>query len=100
MGDGDTARFLGIVGKIGLAVLIGRFTYNLDGVLVSPHRTIRTQTVELALEYAFIPQVNLLAHRQRAEGNIIHNADGEIILGFWLPQVFIHSYNLGRRGIL
>lgn len=48
MGNGDAARFFGIVEEIRLHVFVGMVADNLDGVLVGAHRTVGAETVELA----------------------------------------------------
>ena len=61
---GVAARFLRVIGEIGLAVLVGRAADDLDRVLVGAHRTVGAQTEEEALERAGLRERNLLADGQ------------------------------------
>ncbi len=97
---GVTAGFLGIVVKVSLAVFGRMATDDLDGVLVGTHGTVGTQAIELALGGAFLHDGNLALDRERLEGNIVHDTDGEVLLGLFHLQVVEHGDDLGRRGVL
>ena len=56
---GETSRLLGVVGEVCLAILVGRLTDDLDGVLVGTYGTVCTETVELGLEHTFAAKRNL-----------------------------------------
>ncbi len=97
--DGDTARFFGIVSKIGLCIFIGRLADDLDGVFVGSHGTIGTQAVKFGFKGSFIAQAELRQQRQRFKGHVIHNTHGEMILRLRLFQVVENRNNLCRSGI-
>ena len=68
---GESTGFLTIVREVSLAVFVGGVTDDLHRVLVSTYCTIGTQTVELSLEERSVTHRDLLAYRQRSEGDII-----------------------------
>ena len=76
----ETARLLGVVREVCLAVLVGIVTDNLHGVLVGTNCTIGTQTVELGLEHAFATYGDFGLLRQRSEGNVVYDTDSEVVL--------------------
>ena len=78
---GETSRLLRVVREVSLAVLVGVVTDNLYGVLVSTYGTISTQTIELSLEHAGTTKCNLLNGRQRGEGHVVYDTNGEVVLG-------------------
>ena len=100
VGAGVTAGFLGVVVEVGLAVEVGMGADNLDGVLVGAHGTVGTETVELALGGAGLHDGHLALDGQALEGDIVHNADGEVGLGLLHLQVVIDGNDLGGRGVL
>ena len=95
---GKSSRFLGVVSKIGLHVLVGIVSDNLDGVFVGPNRSVGPQPVKLGFVGRFIHR-NLLNFRQRFERHIIHNSDGEIVFRQVHRQVVVHRDNLSRSSI-
>jgi len=68
--DGNTARLLGVIGEICLAVLVGGLTYDLDGVLVGIYGTVGTESVELGGSGAPVSDVDLGKQGKRPEGPI------------------------------
>ncbi len=95
-----TARLLGIVREISLAILVGGTADNLDGVLVGTHRTVGAQTEEEGLERTGLGERNLLADGQRQVGHVVVDADGEVVLGLSGGQVLEDGEHLGGRGVL
>ena len=91
-----TAGLLGIIVKIRLRVHVGIVTDNLDGVLVRTDRSVRTQTPEFAIDRAFRSGHQVLASLQRQIGHIVHDADGEFLLGI----VVEGSHDICRYRIL
>jgi hypothetical protein len=53
VGDGDAARFFGVVGEIRLGVHVGVVADDLDGALVGADGAVGPQAPELALDRAF-----------------------------------------------
>ncbi len=91
---GETARLLGVVCEICLAVLIGIVADNLDRVLVCANGAVCTKTVELGFVGGGITQCHFSYHRQRSEGNIVFYAEGKVILGHRKGEVVEHRHNL------
>ena len=100
MRRGVAARFLRVIGKIGLAVLVRRAADDLDRVLVGTHRTVGAQTEEETLERAGLRQRNLLADGQRTERHVVHDTHRELVFGFVHLQVLEHGQHLRRGGVL
>ena len=96
---GVTARFLRVVREVCLAVLVRRTADDLDRVLVGPYRTVGTQAEEERLERTGLCERNLLAHGQRAEGHVVHDAHRKLVLGLVGPEVGEHGQHLRRRGV-
>ena len=97
---GVTATLLGVIVKVGLAVKVCVRADDFNGVLVGTHGTVRTQTIEFALGGAGLHDGNFALDGQALEGDIVHNADGEVCLGLFGIQVVIHGHNLGGGGVL
>ena len=97
---GESAGFLTIVREVSLAVFVGRVTDDLHGVLVSSYGTIGTQTVELSLEERSVTHRDLLAYRQRSEGDIIVDTYGEVVLRLRQGEVLEYCEHLRRSGIV
>ncbi len=98
MGTGKSSRFLGVVSKIGLHILIGIIPDNLDGVFVGSNRSVGSQAVKLGFVGCFIHR-DLLNFRQRFKCHIIHNSDGEIVFRHVHRQVVVNRDNLSRGSI-
>ena len=97
---GVAARFLRVIGEIGLAVLVGRASDDLDRVLVGAHRTVGAQTEEEALERAGLRERNLLADGQRTERHVVDDTHRELVLRLVHLQVLEHGQHLRRSGVL
>ena len=96
----ETTRLLGVVREVCLAVFIGVVADNLYRVLVGTYSTVSTQAVELGFEHAFATQSDFLFLRQRSEGYIINDTDGEVVFRHRQCQVLIYGQNLSRSRIL
>ena len=97
---GVAAGFLGVVVEVALAVFRGMVADDLDGVLVGAHGAVAAQAEELALVGAFLDDGDFFLERERLEGHVIDDADGEAVLGFAELEVVEHGDDLGRAGIL
>ena len=73
---------------------------DLDGVLVGTHRTVGAQAEEFALIGALLHDGDFFLERERLEGHVVHDADGEAVLGFAELEIVEHGDDLGRAGIL
>ena len=89
VGNGDAAGLLGVVLEVSLYVLVGVVADDLDGVLVGADGAVAAQTPELALDGAFRGGVGGDLLVQRQVGHIVHDADGELVLGGVLSQLFV-----------
>ena len=97
---GEAARLLRVVREVGLAMFVGVVADDFDGVLVGTHGTVGTEAVELGFEHPSAAHGNLLALRQRGEGDVVHDADGEAVLGLCKLQVGIDGQNLCGGGVV
>ena len=97
---GVTARFLRIVGEIGLAILVGRAADDLDRVFVGTHRAVGAQSEEERLERTGLGHRDLLAHGQRTIRHVVDDAHRELVLRFAGFQILEHGEHLRRRGVL
>ena len=96
---GDAAGLLGVVLKIGLGVLIGVIANDLDGVLIGADRTVGTETPELAGDDALAGGHDVFSDRQRRKGDVVIDADGEVVLLF-SGHVVEHGFHVGGDGVL
>ena len=99
MALGDAAGLLGVVLKVGLSVLVGVVADYLDGVLVCADSTVGAKTPELAGDDALAGGDDVLAHGQGQEGNVVIDADSEVVLHFAL-HVVVDSLHVGGDGVL
>ena len=95
---GQTAGLLRVILEVGLDILIRVVTDDLAGVLVRADRAVRAETPELAGDDAFAGGHDVLTHRQRVEGDVVVDADGEVV--FLLPGHIVEDgLQLGRGGV-
>jgi hypothetical protein len=87
VGHGDRAGLLGVVDKVALGVVVRIFADDFDGVLVGPHRTVGPQTVEHGPHHAVGFRLVAGVVVDGGEGDIIHNAHGEVVLGIGLARL-------------
>ena len=96
----QTAGLLGVIYKVCLTVQVCRMTDNLDGVFVCAYRTVRAHAPEYGGGQAFCGQLRFFCARQRCVGDIIDDANGEIVLRLVLLEVLKDGNNLTRCGVL
>ena len=96
VGYGDGAGLFGVVNEVALGVVVGITADDFDGVLVGPHRAIGPQTVEHGTHHAVGFRLVVGVVIDGGEGDIIHNAHGEVVLGIGLGQVVEHPLDHGR----
>ena len=73
---------------------------DLDGVLVSANGAVAAQAPELALDGALSSGVGGDLLVQGQVGHIVNDADGELVLGSVLSQLFVHGEDGSGMGIL
>ena len=100
VGAGEAAGLLGVVGEVSLAVLVGVVADDLHAVLVGTHGTVGTEAVELSLEHASAAKSDFLHSGQAGEGDVVHDTDGEVVLGLGQGEVIEDADDLGGRGIV
>ena len=98
--DGDAAGLLGVILEVGLDVLVGVVADDLDGVLVGAHGAVAAETPELALDGALRRGVGGGLLGQAQVGDVVHDADGELMLGLVLGKLLVDSEDAGGRRIL
>ena len=96
----EAARLLRVVREVSLAILVGGFADDLDGVLVGSHRTVGSESVEFGLEHALSAEADFLFRGEGGEGHVVDNADGEVVLGFVEREVLIDRHDLCRSGVV
>ena len=99
MRNGDPAGFFGVIGKIGLCIHIGMVADDFDRRFVSANRAIGTKTPEFTGGRAGRCGINIFAGRQGSKGDIIHDTDGESVLGNRQFQIVEHRYDMRRNHI-
>ncbi len=82
---------LGVVDEVALRVVVGVLSDNLDGVLVRPNRTVGAEAVEQGAVEAFVRRAVVLVPGKAGVGDIVINADGEVILRRGLFEIVQHS---------
>ena len=100
VGYSQAAGLLGVVGEVALSVHIGVVADDLDGVLVSAYGAVRTQAPELTGMGSGGSGVRVFLLLQGQMGHIVHNANGEPLLGGIGLHVAVHGDDLSRSGIL
>ena len=94
---GDAAGFLGVISEICLGIHVRVIADDLDGTLVGTDRTIGTEAPELAGFQAFAACRDAFDARQGFIGNIIDDAQGEVVLRFKGLEVFKGSDDVARQ---
>ena len=92
---GDAAGFLGVILEVGLHILVGVVADDLAGVLVRADGAVRAETPELAGDDGLAGGDDVLAHGQGAEGDVVVDADGEVVL---LLAEHVVEHGLHLRG--
>ena len=96
---GNTAGFLGVIGKVSLSVHIRVVTDNLNSALVGADRAVGAKAPELASRRAFRRRVDVFAEGQGRVGNVVDDADSELIFRLVELQVFEYGKNVGRSRV-
>ena len=96
---GHAAGLLRVILKVGLGVLVGVVADDLDGVLVGADGSVRAEAPELAGDDALAGGDDVLAHRERGEGDVVVDADGEVVL-LLAAHVVVHGLDMRGNGIL
>ncbi len=78
--DGHRAGLLRVVDEVALGVVVGRLADDLDRVLVGADRAVGAQAVEHRPVRALRLRVEVVVPRQRAVGDVVVDADGEVVL--------------------
>ena len=94
---GDAAGFLGIISKISLSIHIGVIADDLDGTLIGADCTVGTEAPELAGFQAFAACRDAFDARQGFIGNIVDDAQSEVVLRFEGFEVFKGSDDVARQ---
>ena len=91
MGDGDTARLLRVILEVSLNILVGVIADYLDGVLVCADCAVAAETPELALDGAGSRGVGGFLLLEGQVGDIVVDADGELVLGLVLLELVVYG---------
>ena len=100
VGDGQAAGLLGVVIEVALGIHIGVVADDLDGVLVGAHGAVGAQAPELTRGGASGSGIGVLGGIQGQMGHVVHNADGEALLGLVLLHVAVHGDDVAGLGVL
>ena len=101
MGNGYRAGLLRVVDEIALGVELGFLAHDLDGVLVGAHRAVRAQAVEHAAVHAAAGIVaEICVPLQAGVGDVVDDADGEMVFRLVLFQFVEHALDHARRKFL
>ena len=97
---GVAAGLLGVVVEVCLGVEVGVGTDDLDGILVCAYGAVGAETEELALGGAGLHDGNLALGGEALEGDVVHDADGEVVLGGLQLEVVVNRDDLCGGGVL
>ena len=81
VGDGLGARLLGVIDEVALAVQWSILTNDLDAVLIGADGAIGTKSIEEGAGDVMGLDIKTLIIRQAGEGDVVVDADGEVVLG-------------------
>ena len=99
VGHGQAAGLLGVVVEVGLGIHVGIGADDIHRLLVGAHRAVGAQTPELALDGALRQQVFRFHPRQGGAGHVVHDGDGEAVLGFGRGQIVVHGHDIAGHGV-
>ena len=85
MRDGDGAGLLRVVDEVALGVVVGVLADDLDGVLVGAHGAVGAEAEEQRADGLRL-RWRSSGRRQRGVGDIVDDADGEVILRLGLAS--------------
>ena len=91
VGGGDGAGLLRVIDEVALGEVIGLLTDDFDGVLVGADGAVGSEAVEEGADGAFDFGGVLGVLIQRGVGDIVFDADGEVVLGIGLEQFIVHA---------
>ena len=102
---GHRSRLLRVINEVALHIQFGLFADDLDGVLVGAHRPIRAQAEEHGAYriHGFSRERRVIV--EAGMGDIVDDADSEVVLRSWLFQLFINASHhcwrefLGRQTV-
>ena len=97
---GDGAGLLRVVDEVALRVVVGLFADDLDGVLVGAHGAIGAQAVEQGAHGAGLFGGEFGVVVQAGVGDVVVDADGEVVLGRRLQQFVEDALHHGRGEFL
>ena len=80
--SGNRSGLLGVVHKIGLCVVVSRFTDNFDRVLVGADRTVRAESIEHCLMHTGIVNMEVRIIGEADMRYVVFDADGKVALLF------------------
>ena len=95
----QTAGLHRVVGEIRLRVLAADKADGRDSVLVRADRAVAAETPQLAADLARMRKLDL-GVVERGVGNVIVDADGEVVLRLLLREVVVDRDELARSGVL
>ncbi len=98
--DGDHPGLLGVVDEVALGVVVGVLADDLDGVLVGPHGAVAAQAVEQRPDHVLGLGGEGRVVLQAGVGDVVVDADGEVVLGRRLRQLVEHRLDHGRGELL
>ncbi len=96
---GEAARFLRVVCEVSLTILVGVLTDDFHRVLVCAHGAVSAEAVELGLVDACAAKGHFSLRGKRGEGNVVDDADGEVILGHGKGEVLEHADDHRGSGV-
>jgi len=99
VGDGAGAGLLGVVDEVTLGVVVRLLADDLDGVLVGPDRAVGPQAEKDGPHDVVRLDVQLF-NGQGQVGDVIDDADGEVVPGPVLGQLVEDGLDHGRRELL
>ena len=97
---GHPAGLFGVIGEIGLGVHVGVVADDLDGALVGADGAVRAQAPELALYRSGRSRVDGPRHGQGGVGDVVGDADGEMVFGLSGFHVVKHGLDHAGREFL
>lgn len=94
------AGFLGVADEVRLAVKVGGVADDLDGILIRAHGAVRTHAPDFNVCLSGGSRADFLGNGQRSKGYVVHDTDGEIVLGCHGLEILVDCQNPTGRGIL
>ena len=81
MGNSARPGLLGVVDEVALGKVVGLLADDFDGVLVGADSAVGAETPEDRPHYTVRLDVEVGVEVQTGVGDVVHNADGEVVLG-------------------